>query len=110
MRSTVAKAIEVTLTTLLWFLVTYWAIFIGYTVEKLATGGPQAALAWYSHVSSKLRLVPWGDTFLLQEEPWHAKAFFLQEATLLALTVGIWLFRKRLLNRSRPPLDPPRGA
>jgi hypothetical protein len=67
-------------------LIVYWMGFIGFTLEKLALGGPHAVKAFYAHIS--------GEVF-----SWKWRPFVAQQLTILATTVAVgfleWWTSKR---------------
>jgi hypothetical protein len=67
---------------LIWLLVFYWVIFVGYTVKLVVTGGPSAVVAWYEHITGPY----------LQ---WSWRVFFIQHGAILAVTVVLCLFGRR---------------
>lgn len=61
---------------LLWLLLIYWAIFIGYTAVKLFRGGPSAVVVWYRHMARA--------TF-----HWNWGTFLAQHSAILAVTLAL---------------------
>jgi len=81
---TAAKAIlRIVGILLLSLLIAYWIGFVGYTIEKLVAGGPNAVLGWYQHISATHRLEG-----LMR--PWSWKAFLAQHFLLLLTTIALW--------------------
>jgi hypothetical protein len=77
--------------TLLWVLLLYWLVFVGYTFEKLATGGREALVAWYAHISAPP---------LLAEFHWNWGLFIAKQAGMAAVTLALlyleWRDRRKL--------------
>lgn len=48
---------------LMWLLVAYWVVFVGYTIMHLVSGGPSAVIVWYRHIAKMPFKWNWG-TFL----------------------------------------------
>ncbi len=63
---------------ILW-LITYWAIFISYTIMNLATGGPTALVAWYRHIAR----APF---------QWNWRVFLAAQMGILAFTLVVLFF------------------
>jgi hypothetical protein len=76
----------------LWLLVVYWFIFIGYTIKNLIAGGPGAVVAWYKHISH-MEAVSLG---------WDWRAFLAQQIGMLAITWMLWFFGQRTPRHIRP--------
>ena len=79
-------ALRIFLRGLFWLLLAYWLTFIGYTIKNLATGGPNAAVIWYSHIS--------GEVF-----KWDWRMFLFRQMVILAITLAAWFFGKRPSSR-----------
>jgi len=67
----------------------YWLVFIGYTVTKLITGGPDAVVIWYKHVSDL--------HISIEASEWHWALFLLRQIVILAVTLLSWFIGRRSL-------------
>jgi hypothetical protein len=76
---------------LILLLITYWAVFISYTIKNLLVGGPGALVIWYRHISNTLFYWSWGK-------------FVVQQAGILLLTLGLGLSERG--SPSRAPGNP----
>ena len=85
MISNLRWALRVSLTVLFWCLMAYWAIFVGYAVEKFVAGGARSVLGWYAHMSDPG----------LSSARWRFDTFMLRQGSLLVLTVAVWFFRAK---------------
>jgi len=66
----------------LWLLIAYWLVFVGYTIMHLITGGPIAVVAWYRHLAR----TPF---------QWNWAMFLAAQTAILAVTVVLYLFERR---------------
>jgi hypothetical protein len=60
---------------LLWLLVAYWVVFVGYTVTHLITGGPAAVVVWYRHIA--------------RMPQWNWAVFLAGQIIVLAITLTL---------------------
>lgn len=72
---------------LIWILLMYWAIFIGYTAVKFFSGGPSAVVVWYRHIAR----APF---------QWDWRVFLAQQAAILTITLALCFFGR---NRTFHP-------
>jgi hypothetical protein len=68
----------------------YWIVFIGYTIKNLVTGGPNAVVAWYRHLSQASGL----------SFGWDWRVFLAQQFGMLAITLMLWFFLRPLHSSS----------
>ncbi len=69
---------------LIWLLIAYWVVFVGYTIMHLVTGGPGAVVVWYRHIAK----MPF---------QWNWGVFLAGQIVILAITVALCFF-----GRQRP--------
>jgi hypothetical protein len=74
---------------LLFFLLFYWAIFIGYTIAKYIDGGPRNIMAFYWYIACQHRLEPC---------PMNWGAFWFAQGVYLAITLLLCSFEWRSLK------------
>jgi hypothetical protein len=67
---------------LLMVLIVYWFGFIGFTLEKLAVGGPRALIGFYVHIS--------GQVF-----NWKWPSFLLDQLVILTITLAVYFIDRR---------------
>jgi hypothetical protein len=78
---------------LFWVLITYWAIFVIYTITYSVKGGPASVIAWYSHIAG-------------MQFHWNWKVFLADQIAILAITVTVFILRRRLrASGTRGPDD-----
>jgi hypothetical protein len=71
-------------------LVSYWAIFVIYTIKKLFSGGPNAVVSWYEHIDTRIiRTEPTAGAFVVWIQPWDWRLFLVRQVVILILTIGV---------------------
>jgi hypothetical protein len=75
---------------LVWLLIAYWVVFLGYTIKNLAMGGPRAVVAWYMHVS-------YAGGLPLQ---WSWGRFLARQVAILAITLAVCISARRSSKRA----------
>jgi hypothetical protein len=74
---------------LMWLLIVYWVVFIGYTIKSLIQGGPEAVVRFYRHIfymHAGALQVP---------VEWNWGPFLAAQAVYLAITLALILFERR---------------
>ena len=74
---------------LMWLLIAYWAVFIGYTIKNLVQGGPEAVVRFYRHIlymHAGAQQVP---------TEWNWGPFLAAQAVYLAITLALIYFERR---------------
>jgi len=80
---------------LIWLLLGYWAVFVGYTIEKWMVGGAAAAAAWYRHIEAMSR--PWGEW-----KEWTWWGFLARQVMILAVTLALIYWERRSSRAGAP--------
>jgi hypothetical protein len=78
---------------LLFLLIFYWVIFIGYTVAKFIEGGPRSVAAYYWYIACENRIEPC---------PMNWGAFWFAQGVYLAITLLLCFFEWRSLKARTP--------
>jgi hypothetical protein len=80
---------------LLGILITYWLVFIFFTIEKLFTESSSSVVRWYRHIDSSV--VQRGDAWYLST--WNWKIFLARQVAALAITLTLFFFEHRYVKQ-----------
>ena len=76
---------------LMGLFITYWVIFIFYTVEEFVTGGSNAVVGRYRHIDSPV--VQRGDGWFLRKWTWEK--FLVRQFAIFAITLALYFVERR---------------
>jgi hypothetical protein len=75
--------LQLILSGLLWVLITYWLVFVMYTIMYFVRSGPDSVIAWYSHIAN-------------MQFHWNWRVFLADQVVIMTTTVAVFILRRRL--------------